>query len=208
MGSTLETSLSGTEERALALLGQGISPEIVASAIGVSASRISQLCSEPSFAARVAELRFSNLQRHNERDSSYDSLEDDLIEKMKHMLPFMIKPMEVLRAIQVINAAKRRGSSSGEAITQTATVVQLVMPSTVLQQFTKNDISVNINNQVVKVGDKDLVTMQSARLDHMLAGMKEQEALTHASRVETIHKLMKEPDHVQHAIPKTGTGTA
>src|SRR3989442_56905 len=107
----MSTTTSATESRALSLLGQGLGPEIVAAAVGASVSRISQLLSAPEFSAQVAELRYENLAKHNTRDNAYDSLEDTLIEKLKDCLPYMMRPMEILKAIQVINAAKRRGSS-------------------------------------------------------------------------------------------------
>ena len=65
--------LSQTEIRALNLLGQGIEPGIVASAVGVTEARISQLISDPLFSAKVAELRYVNLAKHSDRDREYDS---------------------------------------------------------------------------------------------------------------------------------------
>ena len=152
-------TLTSTNERALALLGSGIGPEVVASAIGVSVSAISQLLSDPEFSAKVAQLRFESLSKHNIRDNAYDDLEDTLIERLRDCLPLMHRPMEILKAISVINAAKRRGASAPEQLTQQATVVQLVMPTQIINKFTAN-----INNQVIKVGDKDLLTIQSGTL--------------------------------------------
>lgn len=164
----MSTTTTTTESRALTLLGQGLNPEVVAAAVGVSTSRISQLLSDPQFASQVSELRFNNLAKHNTRDNAYDELEDTLIEKLKGSLPFMVRPGEVLKAIQVVNSAKRRGSSAPESITQQHTVVQLLMPTQILQNFTTN-----INNQVIKAGDQDLVTVQSASMNNLLANMKE-----------------------------------
>jgi hypothetical protein len=150
---------TNTEERALKLLGTGITPEIVASALGVTVSRISQLLSDENFAAQVAQLRFENLSKHNDRDVKYDSLEDSLIARLEDCLPLMHRPLEVLRAIQVINAAKRRGASAPEQTSQQGTVVQLVMPTQIIQKF-----STNINNQVINAGGQDLLTIQSNTL--------------------------------------------
>lgn len=152
---------TGTEERALTLLGNGVGPEQVASALGVSVSRISQLLSEPEFAAQVAEKRFYNLQAHNERDSRYDSLEDSLLERLQDCLPLMMRPMEILKAIQVINAAKRRGQSAPEQITNQNTVINLVMPTQIINKF---QVQTNIHNQVVQAGSQDLLTIQSSTL--------------------------------------------
>ena len=100
------------EERALVLLGAGVQAEQVATTLGVLPSRISQLLSQEDFAHKVQNLRYENLQRHNKRDSEYDSLEDALIGKLNKSLPLMVKPETILRAISTINSAKRRGQSS------------------------------------------------------------------------------------------------
>ncbi len=156
-----------TEERALKLLGSGCGPEVVATAVGVSVSRISQLLSEPEFAAAVSELRFQNLQKHNEMDDKYDTMEKKLLVQLEDVLPLMMRPMEILKAIQVINAAKRRGQSAPESITHQNTVVNLVMPTALIQKFTTN-----INNQVINAGNQTLETMQSSQ---MLVRSKEKE---------------------------------
>ena len=163
----MSTTTSTTESRALSLLSQGLGPEVVAAAVGVSTSWISQLLSTPEFAAQVAEGRYENLAKHNTRDNAYDSMEDELLKKLKDCLPFMMRPMEVLKAIQVINAAKRRGVSAPESITSQQTVVQLIMPTQILQSFTTN-----VNNQVIKAGQQDLVTVQSASMDKLLSASK------------------------------------
>lgn len=166
--AALTTNPTTTESRALALLGQGLGPEMVASAIGVSVSRISQLLSETEFAAAVADLRFKNLSKHNERDNEYDRLEDELIAKMRDLMPFMVRPMEVARVLQIINAAKRRGSSAPESITNQQTVVALNMPISVFQKFTVNAV-----NQVIQAGQQQLITVQSGNMSKLLERSKQ-----------------------------------
>ena len=172
----MSTTTTTTESRALSLLSQGLGPEVVAAAVGVSTSRISQLLSTPEFAAQVAEGRYENLAKHNTRDLAYDSMEDSLLAKLKDCLPFMLRPMEILKAIQVINAAKRRGASAPESITSQQTVVQLIMPTQILQSFTTN-----VNNQVIKAGQQDLVTVQSASMDKLLSSSKGNRNVNNAS---------------------------
>lgn len=150
---------SSTEDRALALLGAGHEPEVVANALGVSVSRISQLLSQEDFATAVTQLRFDSLAKHNTRDLSYDEIEDQLILKLRDCIPLMFRPMEILKAIATINAAKRRGTSAPAAITQQQTVIQLIMPTTIVQAFTKNTA-----NQVVEVDGQTLVTIQAGTL--------------------------------------------
>lgn len=161
-------AITSQESRALELLGQGIGPEQTASAVGLSVSRISQLLSDPEFTAQVAEKRFNNLQKHNERDAHYDGLEDKLLKKLENCLTFMHKPMEILRAIQIINQAKRRGVSAPDHITQQQTVVTLTMPITVVNQF-----KLDGNRQVLEAGQQTLITAQSTHLQDMLKQRKE-----------------------------------
>lgn len=161
-------AITSQESRALELLGQGIGPEQTASAVGLSVSRISQLLSDAEFSAQVAEKRFNNLQKHNERDSAYDTMEDKLIKKLDNCLAFMHKPMEILRAIQIINQAKRRGVSAPDHITQQQTVVSLTLPVTVVNQF-----KLDGNRQVLEAGQQTLITAQSNHLNDMLKKRKE-----------------------------------
>lgn len=158
--STPAPVVSVTESRALKLLGDGIEPNVVAASLGISQSRISQLLSDENFAAQVAELRYKNLAKHTEQDNKYDSMEEELIDKLKDCLPLMHRPMEILKAIQVINAAKRRGASTPQAITEKQSIVQLVVPVQIINKF-----QTNLQGQVVSVGEQNLLTIQSGALE-------------------------------------------
>jgi predicted transcriptional regulator len=150
---------TGIRDRALALLGSGLGPEVTASALGVTTSAISQLLSETEFATAVAQIRFESLSRHNAQDAKYDDLEAKLTEKLENLLPMLQRPMEILRAITTINMAKRRGSGAQEHISGQHVVVTLNLPAITVNQFSTNNL-----NQVVKVGEQDLLTIQSGTL--------------------------------------------
>lgn len=170
---------STTEEMALALLGDGIAQSVVASHLGVTESAISQWISQDSFKERLVTLRYENLSKHNERDRKLDTAEDALITKLTESLPLLFRPMEIARTLQIINAAKRRGSSAPAAMTEQAQVVALVMPVKIVNKFT-----VNIMNQVVEAGDQKLVTVQSGVLMDRLKkqqGERERLLLEHSS---------------------------
>ena len=165
---------SGTESRALSLLGSGIAPEMVASAIGVSVSRISQLLSDPEFSKEVLELRYAALASRNIRDDKVDALEDVLLDKIRDLLPFIVRPLEAIRAYSLINAAKRRGASLGFAESRTP-VVTLVMPSTIINQYSlKTEIITNINNQVIKAGNQELITVPSGQMNSLLSAKRKE----------------------------------
>lgn len=150
---------TSVEDRALQLLGSGISAEAAANALGVTPSRISQLLSEQHFSDRVATLRYENLQKHNTRDNAYDAMEDVLLDKLEQQLPFLLKPGEILKALQVTNNAKRRGQSAPDQTINQQNIVNLVLPEVIAQRFT-----VNIDNQVTRAGEQELHTMPASDL--------------------------------------------
>lgn len=171
------TAATSTESRALALLGSGISPSVVAASLGVSESRISQLLSDDSFAAQVATLRYESLQKHNARDASYDSLEDQLLEKMEDCIPLMHRPMEILKAISVINAAKRRGSSTPDSILEKQQVIQLQIPIQIINKFTTN-LEGQVTRIITENSEQSLVTIQSGSLDSLIKEKRNAAMLT------------------------------
>lgn len=164
------------EERALALLSQGIDHNIVANAIGVSPGRISQLLSEEVFSTKLVELTYNSLIDASTRDKKYDSLEDKLIAKLESCLESMYKPFEIMRALQTINSAKRRGSLSPEnLLPKTAETVSLNLPTHLMTIFAPGsqvNVQVNIHNQVIKAGDQELITMQSGNIDGLAKTLK------------------------------------
>lgn len=151
-------------DRALVLLGDGIPPEQVASALGVTPSAISQLLSEESFKDEVLERKYQNLAAHNARDSKADSLEDTLLDKLKSSVEFLHKPLEIAKVYSVLNAAKRRGSSAPASLTNQNQVINLILPKTIIHNFQVNQV-----NQVTSVDSQDLNTIQSSTL---LANLK------------------------------------
>ena len=151
--------MNPTEEKLLSLLGSGVSAASAASTLGITESAVSQYLSQEEFAAKVVEKRYESLSAHTARDRKYDSLEDSLISRLQEALPLLYKPRDILAAIQTVNNAKRRGSSSPEQLVQQATVINLTLPTTVVEQFT-----INQQGQVVSVGEKSMLTIQSGSL--------------------------------------------
>lgn len=158
---------TSTEDRALSLLASGLAPARVAEAVGVDISRISQLMSEESFKSKLNDAKFENLNKHNEHDAELDSIESTIVRKISENIDSMYKPMELLRALQVLNAAKRRGSSAPAQITEQSTLLNLLMPVKIINNFTTN-----VNNQVVKAGETDLITIQASSLESRLKGIE------------------------------------
>ena len=155
--------LNSTEERALNLLGQGIDPGTVASAIGVSDALISQMLSRAEFVSLVSERRYTSLAKYAERDNKYDQTEDTLLEKLNDCIPYMLDPMKILAALRVINAAKRRGAGIQPTEMNKAPVVRLTLPIQIVNMF-----KMDANNQVIQAGEQNLVTIQAGSLTPLL----------------------------------------
>lgn len=177
------------KDKILKLLGQGLSPGVVASAVGCDASYISQLMTEDDFALEVAKLRCENLEEASTRDKKYDSIEDRLLEKLENVLPFMLKPRDILDAISRINAAKRRGANplTNTDLHQKTTIINLQLPAITLQHFTLNE-----RHEVIEVGKRALVNMPASAL---MKSLEERSATSNASqKTNELPDLSKQPE--------------
>lgn len=148
------------KEKAKELLGLNIPANVVADAIGVDASLISQWMGDEAFAAEVIGMKIANTAAHAARDKEYDSIEDALVGRLKTMLEsdlIFTKPVEILSAIRIINAAKRRATpaelNSGGG---TKTFLTLQLPENA--EFAARFI-VNNSNQVVEIAGRSIATM-------------------------------------------------
>jgi len=153
------------------LLGNGLSNEVVANAVGVHPSYVSQLLSDETFYNEVVELKTKSLVAASARDRGLDSIEEKLIHKLDELVDagMFYKPDSVLRALSVINRAVRRGVSSHEGAVAQKTVVTLNLPVTILNSFKKNSM-----NEVIEVtsgegATQTLVTMPATALMSKLA---------------------------------------
>ncbi|MGL6337831.1 MAG: hypothetical protein ACRC80_01675, partial [Waterburya sp.] len=152
------------EEKALALLAQNVENRLVASALGVSESLISQWISRKEFSDILTERRFKQLAKHTDADNELDELESTLRRKLKQSLVFLNKPLEIASTLAKINAMERRGISAPALTTNSSPTVNLQIPLFLLQNFTKDSM-----NQVVEVGDQSLVTIQSSKIKTMIS---------------------------------------
>lgn len=141
-------NLSHNQTKALSLLGQGISPVMVASTLGVTESLISQYISEPRFSEEVTKLKLAGLQAQTDVDNKYLKAETMLVDKLIKTIPLISKPMDILRGIQVINATKRRGMADGAPVTHHTNIVQINLPAAMAAKFITNTAK-----QIVEIHD-------------------------------------------------------
>ena len=154
--STLATQI-------ISLLSQSISPAIVASTLGCDPSYVSQIGS-----AHAEEIRAARLAKQTaaiSRDNKLDEVEDKLISRLDETVPYLHKPGEIARVLQIVNGAKRRTSQTDAAAgtLQGAAIVTIILPSAA-----QNPLIINqSNNQVVQIGQTPLVPLQVSALERL-----------------------------------------
>jgi type I site-specific restriction endonuclease len=143
------------KSKAISLLGSGVSPTQVASALGCEISYISQLLADEGIAQQVAELRTADVMKYKTMDDKYDELEKKFLEKLENIIPYIMKPDQILRSLQFLNSAKRKSTGLAKEI-EAGEVVKLTLPSVVINAYT-----INMNGNMVKVGERSLAAMPS-----------------------------------------------
>lgn len=162
-----------TADKIKELLGLGLTGNVVAAAVGVTDGYVSQLLSDEKFAAEVSELRTKNLASHAARDRQYNELEDTMLARLREQVEtglFFTKPSDVLKAITVLNAAKRRAAPAELSAHSQGAVVPLVLPVVIAPR-----IEVNPQGQVIEVGGQTLATMGAKQVNEELNRMKSPE---------------------------------
>ena len=172
------------EENILQLLAQpNITQADVAAVLAVTEGYVSQIVNTPEFQTKLSKVKVASLAAETAHDTKLANTETKALEKVSQMLDYVTKPIEAAKIFQVLNNAKRRGATEAEkqtVINSQNTVVMLQLPAIIKQKFTTNT-----NNEVVQIGDRPMVTMDSQLL---LTKIKEQqnEQPTDTAMVTTI----------------------
>lgn len=150
-----------TEEKLIELLGQNLTQVQAARALGLDESEVSRYLTNKDLALAVSEKKVATLTAATKRDANYDKLEDSLAEKLEQQLPFVQQPLVTGKLLQMVNGLKRRGATNEDTnrINNQTTIVVLQLPEVTRQKF-----EVNNRNEVVQVGDRPMLTIDSNQL--------------------------------------------
>lgn len=177
MTMTIDTpNFTATQTRAIELLGDGHSQVAVSRALGLSESRLSQLMDDKHFAQAVADKRFAKLSYYDDLDKKYDKLEMDALNKLEKAMPLVsiTAPEKLIKIIQTLNGAKRRGHDVDPSQTiNHHTIVNLTLPTAVLTRFTTSPQT----NEVVEIDGKPLVTASPSKIVNTHEARRKQSAL-------------------------------
>lgn len=193
MSGQLATNLV---DRIKQLLGGGVQPATVALTLGCDASYITQLLGNEQFADEVRQLKLRALQKQQVRDDAWDEMEDTLLAQMKKLLPMMIRPEMVMRALELANKAKRRGLAPTEQTIVNNTIVNLNMPERHLVQFQKNS-----RNEVIDVDGRPLATLPSTVITKLASQLQDS---TLPKEQEIVHQIPTSSESSQRAATDFG----
>jgi predicted transcriptional regulator len=160
-------------EKAIHFLSLGLPHSQVASILGVSPGRISQLLKEPEVqeALKIKELEVSAESHEVERLeakilAAKNSLLDAIAQR-QHEASFM----ELAKAFQIIaGAEKQRNTIPVQGATLLGTVVQISLPERI-----HPEITITKDNEVIAVGERNLAPLAAPAVTALFKRMKEGE---------------------------------
>lgn len=148
---------------------------------GFNNVQVSQICGcTPSYVSQVAEERAEDIAvaraivtiQKQEIDKSLNDLEESVLERLKAVLPFETNTTVLLRALQVLNTAKRKSEPEpivSHNTTNVANQTILVMPTRFIQPVqTEDSIVLNGNNEIVEIEGRPLINASSNAINNML----------------------------------------
>lgn len=197
-------NLTQIQQKVQNYLLAGISPARIADLTGASPSYISELLGQSDFLQAAKDAQAEAYLAARERDARLDTIEDTLAEKVQTMtanpLTFLDKPLEAVRALQMINSLKRRttafGTPEDDLVGAQRTVVKLTMPVAIINNFTvaQDDVKMDSKGNIIEVQDVPFVTIQSTQLEQLAQTVQQagEEKCQPLSNIKSITNLPME----------------
>lgn len=157
----------GSAARILKYLISGCSNQQAADAVGVDVTYVKSLTREEDFSQQLKEGLLQKTNMLVKIDENYEQVELEMSDKLRQLTPSLMTPKDVLTTLKIINGLTRRSkglSESEQSKLNAGQAVRLALPQVIINNFTTN-----INNEVVRVGADDLVTLNSASIDSLAA---------------------------------------
>ena len=164
--------MNSIRERAISLLGGGISQKQVADTLGVTESWISQLMAEDSTLAAVTQLRGIELESRLEQDKQAETAEAAALKAVMSRIALVRSPLEAARIYQILNKRTQKvGLSTAAMDDASAQQVTITLPASAKAVLS---ISLNGQNQVIDIDGQTTAPLPSRALP-MLAATREQQ---------------------------------
>lgn len=158
-------SATTKKDRIISLLGHGISPTVVASAVGVDPSYVSQLLELPEVQEAVSLARSQSIEENLSIDSTIKQVEKAAVERLKNQLIFARTPLETARIFQILNSARRHAEeTSHNGRVSESGAITITLPATAVSQL---GIRLNSSSQIIEVDGKTMAPMPSKSLSSL-----------------------------------------
>lgn len=183
-------------ERIATLLASGLTAAQVATIVGVSPARISQIQKEPDFAeiftAKQIEVQKKDIEEVS-LTAKYTSAEHLLIDQMMQMAP-VSELRDVTAALRVVAERQEKAKTRMNPVIQASptinNIIQLTLPAHAIPE-----IAFNAEKEVIAIGHRDLAPLSSAGVLGLFG------KLTEANTIDAITDNRNEGDsHVQAGI--------
>jgi hypothetical protein len=178
---------TGTAKKILNYLCGGATPSQAAEACGVDDSYVSQLRAEPEFQAQILEKLTADFEAAIKVDKNYEEIEKLLSDRLVQMTKYMTNVDQMARVLKTITAIPKKiqpkiplnAETNGGAVAPVLISLPIVA---------KNVFVVSPNSEVVKLNDKELVTLNSTAMDSLLKNKRER-VIIEQSKPALIGKL-------------------
>ena len=174
------------KDQALTLLAQGLKQSVVASALGVEESYISQLLADEDFAA---DLR-AKKQELSVADATYDTKLDrateEALDRIETKLPFA-NLQQSLQAFKVLESAKRRRDRGTPGTESAGVVVNILLPTVIAPRYLQNQ-----SGEIVEVEGQTMLSASPRNLDELVAARKQEKAVASPETLALQNRLALE----------------
>ena len=146
------------QEKVVDLLASGLSTSAIAEALGCSQSYISQLQSQDSIAEAVQAKKVAKTAKAIETETKLTDIKQVLVNRLSELAPYMTKPMEVVRVLEVVDNMERK-SAMRPAQSTGNQIVQLVLPKQSHVRFT-----LSAQNEVIEVEGRPMASLPAPQI--------------------------------------------
>lgn len=158
------------KEKAAVLLGQGLTPSVVASVVGCSPAYMSQLMATEDFKLMVLANRTEAAKLPDDEliTTKYVGMEHKLLQAMEQALPNAELPA-ITNALKVVAERQEKRASRLQApqvaeAGRTQVVVQIAMPQTAMPHILLNE-----KKEVIAIDNRPMAPMASSAVQNMFA---------------------------------------
>ncbi len=182
----------GIAAKLLKFLGSGCTQVQAANACGVSEGLVSQLCAEESFQEQIAEVLSRNIEVASQIDENYVEVEKILSKRLRDVIGYMTNADQIARILKTVANIPRKTQPrvplNLETVSGAIAPVALAIPI-----VARNVFVISPNSEVVKLDDKELVTLNSSSMESLLRQKRERVTIEQSKPVKFVEPVNGKP---------------